>query len=208
MAGSSNVFEDDSTISRLDRSLYWLEHKLAIISGIAVFSLMFFAVFSVTGRHALNQPLPGYVDWIQQLMPLIAFMGISYAQRDGGHIRMDIVVGALKGRWLWAAEFITAFLMLALMVLLVWGSWAHFERSFDWDAPNWSRDSSIDIALPLWPAKLLAPIAFTVICIRLTLQLWGYSRAFIRNEDQPVAVPLVEDAASQAAREARTVGGE
>ncbi|MEM0976351.1 MAG: TRAP transporter small permease [Pseudomonadota bacterium] len=208
MAGSSNVFEDDSTISRLDRALYSLERKLAIVSGLAVFSLMFFAAISVTGRHALNQPLPGYVDWIQQLMPLIAFMGISYAQRDGGHIRMDIVVGALKGRLLWTAEFITAFFMLALLLLLVWGSWAHFERSFDWAAPNWSRDSSIDIGLPLWPAKLLAPIAFSVICVRLLLQLWGYARAFVRNDDAPVAVPLVEDAASQAAREARSVGGE
>ena len=208
MAGSSNVFEDGSLLSRADRSLYKLERVFAVISGIAVFSLMFLAFFSVSGRHLFNQPLPGYVDWIQQLMPLIAFMGISYAQRDGGHIRMDILVGALKGRPLWAAEFVTAFFMLLLMILLVWGSWAHFERSFDWEAPMWSRDSSMDIALPLWPAKLLAPIAFSVICVRLMLQLWGYIRAFIRNEDQPVAVPLVEDAATQAAREARSVGGE
>ena len=207
MAGSSRVLEDDTVLSRLDRHLYWVESKLALISGIAVFSLMVLAVISVSGRHAINQPLPGYVDWIEQLMPLIAFMGISYAQRDGGHIRMDILVGALKGRTLWAAEFITAFFMLMLMVLLVWGSWSHFERSFDWASPMWSRDSSMDIAIPLWPAKLLAPVAFGVICIRLSLQLWGYARAFVRNDTVPVAVPLVEDAATQAANEARSVGG-
>ena len=207
MAGASNVFEDDSLLSRLDRGLYWLEGKLALISGIAVFSLMVLAVISVSGRHAINQPLPGYVDWIEQLMPLIAFMGVSYAQRDGGHIRMDILVGNLKGRALWAAEWITAFFMLGLMVLLVWGSWAHFQRSFDFGSPMWSRDSSMDIALPIWPAKLLAPVAFSVICVRLCLQLWGYGRAFIFNLNQPVAVPLVEDAATQAAKEARSVGG-
>ncbi|MEM9715199.1 MAG: TRAP transporter small permease [Pseudomonadota bacterium] len=207
MAGASNVLKDNSLISRLDQRLYWVESKLALVSGIAVFSLMVLAVLSVSGRHAINQPLPGYVDWIEQLMPLIAFMGISYAQRDGGHIRMDILVGALKGRALWAAEFITAFFMLALMMLLVWGSWAHFERSFDFGAPMWSRDSSMDIAIPLWPAKLLAPIAFSVICVRLVLQLWGYARAFLWNMAEPVAVPLVEDAAAQAAKEARSVGG-
>ena len=47
---------------------------------------------------ALNMPLPGYVDWIEVLMPLIAFLGISWTMRQGGHIRMDILVGRLNGR--------------------------------------------------------------------------------------------------------------
>jgi len=168
---------------------------------------MLLAVASVGGRNFFNQPLPGYVDWIQQAMPLIAFMGVAYTQRLGGHIRMDILVGALRGRPLWAAEFVTTFAMLVLMVLLVWGSWAHFARSFDFSAPLWSRDSSMDIALPLWPAKLLAPVAFAVLCLRLVLQLWGYARAFVLGLVEPVAVPLVQSAAEQAAAEAETVSG-
>lgn len=207
MAGAASVLSDDSRLSRIDRSLYKLERILALISGLAVFGLMMLAVFSVAGRNFFNQPLPGYVDWIEQAMPLIAFMGVAYTQRDGGHIRMDILVGALKGRWLYLAELITTFAILILMLLLVWGTWAHFDRSFDWNAPMWSRDSSMDIALPLWPAKLLAPVAFGVLCLRLMLQLWGFGRAFLRGEDQPVAVPLVIDAATQAALEAEHVSG-
>jgi len=207
MAGLSSVLSDDSALSRADRALYRLERVLALLSGLAVFSLMVLAVISVAGRNFFNAPLPGYVDWIEQAMPLIAFMGVAYTQRDGGHIRMDILVGALKGRALWAAEFVTTALILALMLLLVWGSWAHFQRSFDFAAPMWSRDSSMDIALPLWPAKLLAPVAFSVLCLRLALQLWGYGRAFARNLVEPVAVPLVQSAAEQAAAEAETVSG-
>jgi len=207
MAGLSSVLSDDSALSRADRALYRLERVLALLSGLAVFSLMVLAVISVAGRNFFNAPLPGYVDWIEQAMPLIAFMGVAYTQRDGGHIRMDILVGALRGRALWAAEFVTTALILALMALLVWGSWAHFQRSFDFAAPMWSRDSSMDIALPLWPAKLLAPVAFSVLCLRLALQLWGYGRAFLLNLVEPVAVPLVQSAAEQAAAEAETVSG-
>ena len=65
---------------------------------------MLLAVVSVGAQRDANAPLPGYVDWIEQAMPLIAFMGIAYVQRDGGHIRMDILVGRLSGRALWAAE--------------------------------------------------------------------------------------------------------
>ena len=86
-----------------------------------------------------------------------------------------------------------------LMVLLVWGTWSHFDRSFDFNAPLWSRDSSIDIGMPIWPAKLLAPVAFAVLCLRLALQVWGYGRALVLGLVEPVAVPLVMDAAAQAA---------
>ncbi|WP_162651488.1 TRAP transporter small permease [Lentilitoribacter sp. Alg239-R112] len=205
MAGSSSVLTDDTLLSRLDRALYALEGKLALLSGLAVFSLMILAVVSVTGRNAINQPLPGYVDWIEQAMPLIAFMGVSYTQRLGGHIRMDLFIGMLNGRALWVVELLTTFIILLVMILLVWGSFAHFQRSFDFSAPMWSRDSSMDIAIPLWPAKLLAPIAFSVLCARLVLQCWGYIRAIVNNERSPIAVPLIEDAATQAANEAATV---
>ncbi len=207
MAGAASVLSDNSSLSRLDRGLYRIERQLALLSGLAVFSLMVLAVFSVGGRNFFNQPLPGYVDWIEQIMPLIAFMGVAYTQRDGGHIRMDIFVGMFQGRALWLIELITTLAVLALMLLLVWGSWAHFERSFDWNAPMWSRDSTIDIALPIWPAKILAPIAFGVLSLRLMLQVWGFGRALITGAERPVAVPLIEDAAAQAAREAAHVSG-
>lgn len=205
MASSSLVLTDKSRLSRIDQSLYKVENFLALLSGIAVFMLMVLAVISVGGRNVANQPLPGYVDWIEQAMPLIAFMGISFTQRDGGHIRMDMLVGALRGRALYLAELITTLFILALMLLLVWGSWAHFDRSFDFDAPMWSRDSSMDISLPIWPAKLLAPVAFGVLCFRLSLQVWAYGRALRLGDPKPVAVPLIADAATQAAMEAEQV---
>lgn len=207
MAGSASVLTDCSSVSRLDQRLLTIEKWLALLSGLAAFSLMIMAVVSVSGRNALNMPLPGYVDWIEQAMPLIAFMGISYVQREGGHIRMDILVGQLKRRPLWIAEFITVFFMLVLMILLVWGSYSHFVRSFSFDAPLWSNDSSIDIGIPIWPAKLLVPVAFSVLCLRLTLQLYAYGGAICRNDPAPVGVPLIESAADVAAREARTVSG-
>ncbi|MEL6573575.1 MAG: TRAP transporter small permease [Pseudomonadota bacterium] len=200
MATASLVLSDSSTLSKLDRTLLKLETGLALISGLAVFALMVLAVVSVSGRNFANAPLPGYVDWIEQAMPLIAFMGIAYVMREGGHIRMDILVGQLRGRLLYTAELITTLAVLLLMVLMVWGSWAHFERSFDFAAPMWSRDSSMDIALPIWPAKLLAPVAFSVLCLRLCLQVWAYARGVITGST--VAVPLIADAAKQAEMEA------
>ncbi len=205
MSSASSVLEDGSLLSKLDKLLFKLETPLALLSGLAVFALIFLAVVSVGGRNLFNQPIPGYIDWIEQAMPLIAFMGVAYTQRLGGHIRMDILIGNLKGRSLWVLEFLTTFAMFALMILLIWGSFSHFDRSFDISAPLWSRDSSLDIRLPLWPAKLLIPVAFSVLAARLFLQLWGYVNAIISGTDKPIAVPLIEDAATVASKEAETV---
>ncbi|MEP2474207.1 MAG: TRAP transporter small permease [Paracoccaceae bacterium] len=207
MAGTAAVLEDASVLSKLDRGLRPIERVFALVSGLAVFSLMFLAAYSVGGRKFFNAPLAGYVDYIEAAMPLIAFMGVSYVQREGGHIRMDILVGALRGRLLWLFELISVLLILVLMVALVWGSWSHFDRSFDMTRPLWSRDSSIDIGLPIWPSKLLVPVAFALLCLRLCLQVWGYGRAFILNLDRPVAVPLIQSVSEQARAEAEQLEG-
>ncbi|MEL6643554.1 MAG: TRAP transporter small permease [Pseudomonadota bacterium] len=204
---TSSVLTDDSALSRADRFWLRIEGFLNLISGVVIFALVILACYNVVGRKLFNAPVPGYVDWTEQFMATFAFLGLAFCQREGGHIRMDILVGQLRGRVLWAAEWLSVLFMLILTTALIYGAWFHFDRSFDLDAPLWSRDSSIDIALPLWPAKLLVPLSLAILWVRLCLQLWGYGRAFRQGGSHPVAVPLIEDAATQANKEAKTVEG-
>ena len=206
MAGASNVRADDTRLSRADRALHRLETALALVAGLLILSLMGLAVLSVGGRNFFGTPLPGYVDWIETLMPAIAVLAIAYTMRLGGHIRMDLVVGQFRGRALWAVELATTLIVLLVVLALIWGSWSHFGRSFDLGAPNWSRDSSIDIGLPIWPAKLVVPLALAVLALRLAIQAIGYARG-LRTGATPPAVPLMESAEEQAAAEAATLAG-
>jgi TRAP-type C4-dicarboxylate transport system permease small subunit len=205
MAGQVAIIEDSSLLSRLDLLLLKLERLCAFISGLTIFSLMFLAVYSVSGRKFFNAPLAGYVDYIEAALPIIAIMGVSYVQRDGSHIRMDIFVSILKGRALWLFELISVLLILVLILYLTWGAWLHFDRSFDCSRPFCSRDSSIDIGLPTWPSKLVVPFAFTVLSLRLILQSFGYSRALILGLKKPSAVPLVLSASEQAKIETEAI---
>lgn len=199
MASTSTVVEDDSKLSRLDALYFKLERFLTLVGGIVILLLVFLAVTNILGRWFFDKPIDGYIDWVEQAMAFMAFMGIAYTQRLGGHIRMDIVVGVLKGRVLWCVELISTIVMLILTLLLTYGSYLHFLRAYT------IGDSSLDIDLPTWPAKLIVPVAFLVLSLRLILQIWGYLRAIIHDSDIPVAVPLIESAATVAAREAATV---
>lgn len=207
MAGSAAVLEDSSFLSKLDRTLLPIERFCALLSGIAVFSLMFLAVYSVTGRKFFASPMMGYVDYIEAAMPIIAIMGVSYVQRDGTHIRMDMLVSKLNGRILWLFELISILLILVLILALTWGAWDHFDRSFDCARPLCSRDSSIDVGIPIWPSKLVVPIAFSVLILRLVLQATGYGRALVLGLENPVAVPLTLTVAEQAMIEAQALEG-
>ena len=201
MAGSAIIREDDSLLSRSDRIFFKLESFLNLIGGLVIFAIVLLAVANILGRKFFDMPVDGYIDWTEQAMAFFAFLGIAYCQREGGHIRMDILVGSLRRRVLWVFEFFSTTLMFVVTVLLIYGTYGHFLRAWT------NGDSSFDIELPTWPAKLIVPIALTVLSLRLLLQMWGYLRAIKNNSTNPVAVPLVVDAATQAEMEAGTVSG-
>lgn len=199
MSAAASVLEDGSVLSRTDRLFFRLESFLNLAGGMAIFLLVLLATVNVLGRWLFSAPISGYVDWVEQAMAFIAFLGIAYTQRMGGHIRMDILIGRLNRRWLWFTELITTTLMLLVTLILIYGSYLHFWRAFS------IGDSSLDINLPTWPAKLAVPVALTVLALRLVLQIWGYLRALKQGTEYPVAVPLIESAADVAAKEAATV---
>jgi len=199
---SALVHTDNSALSYCDQSLLWLERKLNLAGGIIVLFIVLFSVINIIGRGLLNQPFNAYFDLMGQSVPLIAFMGLSYCQRDGGHIRMDLLIGRFSGRLLWTVEAISSLLTFALITLLAYGAWLHAERSLT------LGDSTEDIGLIIWPFKLVLVIMFGVLLARLFIQLWGYARLIISPDALPIAVPVIEDVATQAQREARNATGE
>ncbi len=201
MAASHTILEDDSALSRADLLFNKLEYGLTLIGGLVIFLLVLLATANVLGRWFFSLPISGYIDWVEQAMAFFAFLGLAFTQREGGHIRMDMLVGHIHGRPLWVTELISTVLMLIVTVILIYGSFVHFLRAYQ------IGDSSLDINLPTWPAKLVVPIALTVLAMRFILQIWGYSRAIKQGGNRPVAVPLIETAADVAVAEAESLIG-
>ena len=171
----------------IDFYLRRLERWLAFVGGGIIFLLVLLTTANVLGRWIFAAPIDGYVDWVEQAMAFIAFLGLAYTQRLGGHIRMDIVIRRLSPRRLWFAELISGACMWNMCALLLYGSWLHFLRAYQ------IGDSSLDIELPTWPAKLVVPIALAVLLSRLTLQCVVYARAFYYNQT-PIIVEADETA--------------
>ena len=165
-----------------DAGLSHVEDSLNLIAALAVFFLMFVGVAQIIGRTVFDFAIYGYIDWIEQASSLFAFLGIAYAQRLGSHIGMDLTIG-WRPEVRWKIELFGVVLAIAIITILIYASFTNFLRA-------WSiGDSTMDIQLPTWPAKLMVPLALSVLWLRLSLQICGYLRMIAHPDADPVAVP-------------------
>ena len=193
-------------LKTLDRLSAKLEDALNFVAAMAILAVMVAGVAQIVSRsvsnglHQLVDAIPpfaiyGYIDYVQFIAVLYAVCGIAYCQRLGGHIRMELVLANIRGRTLWIMEAIAVFLGAVVTVLLIVGTWDNFHNA-------WARgDSSMDINLALWPAKLVVPLMLVILLWRLLLQLWAYAKLIRDPSAEPIGVPLVEDAKKAARRE-------
>ena len=189
-------------LSSLDRFMQPIEDTANLLAADAIFLLMILGCAQILLRTVFNMPISGYIDLVELSMAGMAFLGAAYCQRLGSHIRMEILIGYLKGRWIWAFEIIGTLFAMFIIGVLIWYSWDHFMRSFQ------LGDTTIDAEFPVWPSKLLVPIAFSLWFVRLTIQLLGSIRLFKNPELAPVGIAEILDAASTAKEEIQETFGD
>lgn len=176
-----------SPAGKVDRLIRPIENAANYIAGIAIFLLMLLGTAQIILRTVFNSPIAGYIDLVELSMAGLAFLGAAYCQRLGSHIRMELLVGRLRGRWLWSFEVVGTLLALFIIAVLVYYSAGHFLRSYQ------LGDTTIDAEFPVWPSKLIVPLAFSLWFIRLCVQLVGSVRLFINPSLQPAGVTLIHD---------------
>jgi C4-dicarboxylate transporter, DctQ subunit len=184
-----------SMLVTFDRWLIPVENLFNLIAGLFIFGLMVLGIFQVVGRQVFNIPVAGYIDWVEVSMAVFAFMGAAYCQRTGTHVRMELILTKVGLRTRWSMEIIGTLGALAIISVLIVYGYDHTMRAFN------IGDSTIDAELPMWPSKAVVPIAFSLLWLRLVVQLLGFMRLFRNPEATPVAVPVVESVEEQAVHE-------
>jgi TRAP-type C4-dicarboxylate transport system permease small subunit len=199
---SSDQVPFTAALKAADRWLSRIEDILDLVAAFFIVFLMMFAVTQVISRKLFNYPLWGYVDIVEIIMVAFAFLGIAYCQRLGGHIRMELLVRRLRGRALWIFEILGTAVALGIILVLLWYGFTHFLRAFQ------LGDSTIDREITLWPAKLVIPIAFSVLSARLLIQFLAYTRLALHPDAEPVAIPVIEKFEEMAQHEIEGAVGE
>tara|TARA_B100000315_G_scaffold12854_1_gene12110 strand:+ start:52 stop:678 length:627 start_codon:yes stop_codon:yes gene_type:complete len=202
MIGKTQASPDRVWIDLPSRLYAHVENLLNAVSALSITVLMLFAVVQVVGRKIFNAPIFGYIDWVEQIMVLFAFIGVAYCQREGGHVRMELIISSFRRRLLWLVEVVGMVIGLFIIGILIFTSFDHFLRAYE------IGDSTINADLPVWPAKLVIPIAFVSLWLRLLLHLFGYFRLFWDPSRSAVAVPVIMKVSEEAKKEIQDAFGE
>lgn len=190
------------SLAASDRLLQPFENIANLLAAFAILALMCLGVAQIVLRSIFNAPITGYIDLVELSMASMAFLGAAYCQRLGAHIRMELLIGRLQGRALWVAESFGLIVAMFIIGVLIWHGWGHFLRSYT------LGDTTIDAEYPVWPSKLLVPVAFALWWLRLAVQLIGSLRLVRNPAASPVGVVLMKDVADQAQDEIHEIMGE
>ncbi|MES9898362.1 MAG: TRAP transporter small permease subunit [Sedimenticola sp.] len=146
------------SLLRLEQILDRFSDWLGILAA-ALFVLLLFNVFyDVIMRYIFNDVSIGMQELEWHLYSMIFLLGVPYALRHGGHVRVDLIYERLSlNKRAWIDLFGTLLFLLPFTALVAWygvnftiESWQLGERSGDPGGLHYR-----------WLIKSMIPIAFT-----------------------------------------------
>lgn len=94
---------------------------LAIAGGVILMFLMLLTVADVTLRKFL-EPIEGAQDISESGLIVVVFLSIAYSGWTGGHIAVDLIGGAVKGRALDILDVVVRAFCGIFFVIVAWQS--------------------------------------------------------------------------------------
>ena len=145
---------------KLDNGLAKLSYFCGWVACLALILMLFNVFYDVVARYAFNNVSIGMQEMEWHLYSAVFLLGIPFALRTDGHVRVDVFYAALsKNKQAWI-NLIGAIIFVIPFSYLIW----HYGYSFSVEAYNMGEGSGDPGGLPhRWVVKSLIPIsaAFT-----------------------------------------------
>ena len=120
----------------------------------------------VIRRYVFNNPIQGAGEVMTLMLGAVAFLSFSYVQLKRGHITVSLLSERLGGKK--AILLDTIFLTIMLILSVIIGFYGGKSALAAWQA----GDTTYGIAeLPLGPARLVVPLGFGLLSLRIFRQL-------------------------------------
>lgn len=135
-------------------------------SGWLVFLMMLLIVFEVFMRYALHQPPMVADEFSAYMLVALAFFGMAFTWKRGGHVRVTVLVSRLPAKvssWIRLISLMVGFVFVLLLVAV---SYEFIAYSFEFNLR-----SSTWLATPLqWP-QMTVLIGFVLLFMLLIAEI-------------------------------------
>lgn len=152
---------------RLAAVIETLSHAAGLLAGATTLVLTAMVTGGVVARRVFHAPLLFVEEVSGYLVLAIVFLGLAYTLKDGGHIRVDVVLGRLSGPARRAVQAACLVAALAWAGFVVAGTWRLLEEYYSQGVLSFAY-----LQTPLWvPAT--AMVAGAVLLVLQVLAMFA-----------------------------------
>ena len=135
------------------------------LTGTVILLMMLFITYEVLSRKFFNISTPAVVDLVSLSMLIITFCSLSGIQRDGEHIRIDILVAKLRGNMLFLGRLFEYIITFATCLFLTYSAYKVLNYTIQFNVV--SEGARIQKMFFV----IFITISLTLLCIRIVLQI-------------------------------------
>jgi TRAP-type C4-dicarboxylate transport system permease small subunit len=148
-----------------------------VASLAAVIAMVFLIAAGVIARYVFNSPFLFVEEYSGYLFVLVVCWGLAFTLKDGGHIKVELVVSRLPARivtWLELAAYVmaTGYTIMFTAQLLRMA-----RRSFELNAYAYGA-----MHTPLGPAQLIMVIGVGALALEFVVETAGKIRTFVNRK--------------------------
>lgn len=141
------------------KALDALYNSAAALAALFLIGLLGMVLLSILGRQ-FHFHVPGTDAYAGYLMAASGFLALAHTLKRGEHIRVTLLLSALKGRWkkgleIWAFGFASA---LSAM-------FAYYSCRLAWQSRTFHDISTSSDATPLWIPQLAMALGTVILAI-------------------------------------------
>ena len=154
---SENIFV--STVQNISSIAGWC-------SALMILAAVFLTCQMIFIRFVLNGSTVWQTEYVVFLVIAATLIGLPFVQFQRGHVNVDLIPLALKGRVRFALAVLTLSLSITITAIMVFYGYEHWH--FAW-ARGWTSDTVT--AVPLWIPYLSLPLGFGLLLLQLIADL-------------------------------------
>ena len=149
----------------------------ATLTSVATIVMMLIGTADVVGTTFFKYPVPATYELTATLMAALVFGGLSYAQTQGRHVRVELFIRRFPWRLRWVSDSFGLLVGTVFFGFLTWRCAVYFWRS--WEIKEIQAGL---IRFPLYPAKFLIIVGVGLMTIQLLIDLF-YSLKNFKNPE-------------------------
>ncbi|HTV71282.1 MAG TPA: TRAP transporter small permease [Rhizobiaceae bacterium] len=160
--------------------------SLSWLGGVGILLLMVPTVLDVTYRYVAGGSLLGMVEYSEIAIPIVVYLGVAHALREGAHISTPIATSRLRPP---LSDWARLFGRVIVLLIVAFAAWRTFVAAEDAVLIREFRMGSVSV--PTWPARIVVALGFALLTIEVAIDVAERFRRLLVGEQAPIATDPV-----------------